>query len=108
MGENGLVLTLTLRGIKAGRSNLSLKTAEVLANDGQGTNIPAETVVAHIIVTKGIPGDLDEDGKVSLRDVSALVANWGTPKDAAADIDGDGIVDLRDVSILFSRYGGKK
>ena len=54
------------------------------------------------------PGDLDDDGLVTLDDLSILLSNFGTiaganPEDG--DLDGDGDVDLTDLSILLSNFG---
>lgn len=49
------------------------------------------------------PGDLNQDGRVDIRDFSILLSKWRT-SDAVADINDDGKVDIRDYSILFSNW----
>jgi hypothetical protein len=53
-------------------------------------------------------GDLNEDCRVDLADLSTLLARFGTPDGAApadGDIDGDGDVDLSDLSQLLANFG---
>ncbi|WP_255884424.1 dockerin type I repeat-containing protein, partial [Ruminococcus sp. zg-921] len=53
------------------------------------------------------PGDINEDGKVNLRDVIRLnqfVAGWNVKvNEGAKDVNGDGKVNLRDV-IRLNQY----
>jgi hypothetical protein len=55
-----------------------------------------------------IPGDLDFDGDVDLRDLTLLLAHYGIPSGATytdGDLDGDGDVDLSDLAALLATYG---
>lgn len=55
-----------------------------------------------------IPGDTDCNDCVNLRDLSALLSNFGTPSGASAaqgDADGDGDVDLGDLATLLGNFG---
>ncbi len=49
-------------------------------------------------------GDLNNDGSVSLQDLSMLLSNWGT-NNSSADLDKNGTVGLSDLSILLSHWG---
>ncbi len=49
-------------------------------------------------------GDINNDGSVSLQDLSILLSKWGT-NNATADIDKNGTVGLSDLSILLSHWG---
>jgi mannan endo-1,4-beta-mannosidase len=49
-------------------------------------------------------GDLNNDGKVDIVDLSILLSNYGTTN-ASADINNDGTVNVFDLSILLSKYG---
>jgi serralysin len=51
-----------------------------------------------------LPGDLNNDNKVDISDLSILLSNYGT-SNATADINGDGTVNVLDLSILLSHYG---
>lgn len=55
-----------------------------------------------------LPGDLDEDGCVSLSDLSLLLGSYGTASGAAysdGDLTGDGAVNLGDLSLMLEHYG---
>jgi hypothetical protein len=57
------------------------------------------------------PGDLNNDGAVSLSDVAVLLSHFGRPCDPApcasadGDLDRDGDVDLSDLTLLLSVFG---
>ncbi|HSW79343.1 MAG TPA: dockerin type I domain-containing protein [Candidatus Saccharimonadales bacterium] len=53
----------------------------------------------------GIPGDLNNDTKVSITDLSILLTAWGS-SNATADINHDGTVTITDLSILLSHWTG--
>ncbi len=105
MGQNGKVISLSLRAKAAGQADLTLTDTQLLANDGQGSNVSVATDTASFTVTTGVPGDLNGDGKVTIADVSVLVSNWGIPKNKDADLNGDGVVDVKDLSTLLTHIG---
>jgi hypothetical protein len=49
-------------------------------------------------------GDLDNNGKVDIIDLSTLLSNYGTTN-TVADANGNGTVDIIDLSIVLSNYG---
>ena len=51
-----------------------------------------------------LQGDLNNDNRVDVTDMSILLSNYGTTN-AAADVNGDGAVNVLDMSILLSNYG---
>ncbi|GAC1369778.1 MAG: hypothetical protein NVSMB39_1970 [Candidatus Saccharimonadales bacterium] len=51
-----------------------------------------------------LPGDVNNDGKVDVFDLSLLLKAWGS-SDPAADLNADGKVDVFDLSILLSHWG---
>jgi hypothetical protein len=54
-------------------------------------------------VTGGIAGDLNDDGKVDVYDLSQLLSAFNQPS-ATRDLNSDGTVTLTDVSVLLSNY----
>ena len=48
-------------------------------------------------------GDVNCDGKIDFKDMSALLAKQHG-KDKTSDINGDGVVDFKDISLLLSHY----
>ena len=56
----------------------------------------------------GIPGDLDGDGVVGVKDLLILLGEWGPCddcNDCVADIDGDCTVGVKDLLILLGNWG---
>jgi uncharacterized protein YkwD len=51
-----------------------------------------------------LPGDVNNDNKVDLTDLSILLSNYATTN-SSADLDGNSKVDIIDLSILLSNYG---
>src|SRR3989344_1133457 len=49
-------------------------------------------------------GDLNDDNKIDIFDLSILLSRWGTT-DAAADLNKNGTVDILDLSILLTNWG---
>jgi endoglucanase len=52
--------------------------------------------------------DIDRDGVVGIKDLSALLSQFGkqfTNFTNATDINGDGKIDIRDLSVLLAQYG---
>jgi len=50
--------------------------------------------------------DLDGDGVVNARDITALLAGWGPCVSCGADTNGDAFVDAVDLAAVLSRWGG--
>ena len=107
-GIAGQIMTISFKIMSIGDAVIGLDNAHVLANDGVGTNILADTTPARLTLLAPkiakIVGDTNGDNKVDLIDVSILLANYGTPKNKAVDLSGDGKVDVKDLSILLSRW----
>ncbi|MEE2680887.1 MAG: family 16 glycosylhydrolase [Planctomycetota bacterium] len=60
---------------------------------------------AEIDPIDSIPGDLDDDGRVSGSDLSILLADWGTTG-SRGDLDGSGIVEGADLTMLLANWTG--
>ena len=61
-----------------------------------------------IICDDPIPGDLDGDGSVGVKDLLILLGNWGLCadcKDCPGDFDGDCTVGVKDLLILLGNWG---
>lgn len=70
------------------------------------TTLDAAAVITAATPTStptNISGDLNNDGKINVFDLSTLLSRWGTA-DAAADINNDGTVNVFDLSTLLSHW----
>ncbi|MDF2461526.1 MAG: hypothetical protein K0S68_929 [Candidatus Saccharibacteria bacterium] len=78
------------------------------------TSLPQSILMAAAVVVIGVVvlattraatnnADLNNDGTVSVFDLSILLSKWGTA-DANSDISGDGAVNVFDLSILLARW----
>lgn len=107
-GSAGQVLNVSFRVKGAGVAIIDIKDAQVLANDGLGTNILAQVVPANLTLVPPVsqtnPVDFNGNGKVDISDVSILISHWGTSKDLRFDLNQDGRVDIKDLSILMSKF----
>lgn len=124
VSEIATVLTLTVRGKKPGRADLSFSHAEIFAHDGRGEPLVRETRTFTYTVVEPVPvartesrptiqsdiettyvptGDFNNDGMTSFADVSILAIQLLASYNARFDLDRDGAINLRDLSIIFSR-----
>lgn len=119
IGEH-LVATIKVEAKYTGNTEFLVRSAELLAGDGKGTPVKVsgtgdaskKTFViydqnedpAKITANLGlqITADIDGDGEVSLRDVSAFMASWHT-KDTTYDFNSDGRMNFVDFSIILAK-----
>ncbi len=80
----------------AGEDKTELKIARE-----DGTFLPSASLEG--TAQFGIVGDIDGDGKVSLKDLSAFMNAWQT-KSANHDFDGDNKMTFRDFGIILSKF----
>lgn len=103
----GKIFSIKLRAKKAGRGSVDFNSASVLANDENGTEIlKQKTGAKYTILDKNLPSpDLNNDGKVSMSDISILISAWGSSEieNHRYDMNQDGKVNLLDLSILISK-----
>lgn len=114
------VASIDLKAKKIGQSTLSATNVVLLAGDGKGSpvslgqlenskvnlyiydeNTKLESIGVNVAVR--ILTDIDGDGKVSLKDISAFMSAWGS-KDKAYDFNGDGKMTFRDFSIILADF----
>ncbi len=104
---NGEILTITFKPKKIGEAKIDFTNAEILASDGEGTNITGNKkgVVYSVIDNKPATYDFNSDGKIGITDLSILIFNFGSTNAPQYDLNNDGKVGLTDLSILISRMG---
>lgn len=119
IGEHKIA-TIDLSAKKTGSTQFNTKDVLLLAGDGQGTPVTTSqsndsTISLYVYdantnpddinvdVTVSLATDLDGDGKVTLRDISAFMAAWSN-KTKLHDFNGDGRMTFRDFSIILASF----
>lgn len=112
---SGTVLTIMIRPKKEGRTELSFTQAQVFAHDGKGSVLESEKRPFSLTIepTRGEgaapqdtpppSADFNQDGGVTLADISILAIQLLADYSARYDLDRDGNVNLKDVSIVFAK-----
>lgn len=119
IGEHKIAtIELTTKG--TGSSKFDASNVLLLAGDGKGTPVTmsksTDSSVSLYIYDKNtnpeninvkvdvrLVTDLDGDGKVTLRDISAFMAAW-SQKTSVFDFNGDGKMTFRDFSIILADF----
>ena len=108
IGTAGQIMAISFKAKGEGDAVIGIEDAQVLANDGFGTNILATTTPTHLTLLKPKVkreiADINGVGRIDLIDFSILLTNWGTSKNQRADLSGDSRTDVKDLSILLSKW----
>ncbi|WP_227793639.1 discoidin domain-containing protein [Paenibacillus guangzhouensis] len=110
----GDVLQLTFRAkpvTQPASGTVTVSHALVADDQGAETSIESASYLIKVsVVTPGIPGDTNGDGKVSIGDLAIAAANYGrTSQDPnwanikASDFNGDGKIDIEDLAEIAKR-----
>jgi len=119
VGEHKIA-TIELEAKQSGQSEFFAANVTLLAGDGRGTPVSVaesddSSVNLYVYdentdpsnigvdVAVSIVTDIDGDGKVSLKDVSAFMAAWSS-KQRLYDFNGDGRMSFRDFSIILADF----
>ena len=119
IGEHQIV-TVKFRAKVAGQYALEADDITFVAGDGNGTEVDAadrpvssltlfnfdENTSAdeiEIAIASGITTDLNQDGKVTLQDISAFMGAWNN-KQQLFDFNNDGRMTFRDFSIILADF----
>ena len=106
--QNGVLLNLTFEipeGTALGTTSISLSYDPDEVYNVVDQNVTFATISGGVEIVDFEYGDVDDNGKINLRDVTALkkhVAEWTgiTINQYAADVNADGKINLRDVTLL--------
>lgn len=116
-GEH-LIATVKARAKQSGRAEFSVTNPNLLAGDGSGTPVltgtPEQSRANVLVVEVGedptnfsadialhIITDIDGDGKVTLRDISAFLAAWHS-RSVVYDFNNDGKMTIHDFAIILA------
>jgi len=119
LGEHKIA-TIILSAKQTGQGEFSAAEVTLLAGDGKGTPIKVSNVADSSLslyiydentspndigvnVNVSILTDLDGDGVITLRDISAFMGAWFNPTETY-DFNGDGRMTFRDFSIILASY----
>jgi len=119
IGEHEIA-SIDLRALNTGLGTFEATDVVLLAGDGSGTpvkvsksldssvnffiydeNTDPETIAINVKVK--VVTDINGDGRVTLVDISAFMAAWGS-KNATYDFNSDGKMTFRDFSIILADY----
>lgn len=109
----GTIITLVIRAKKDGETSIGFSSSEVFANDGRGSMVQVnERAFVFTVAPKsdgGAPAatpvqsaDFNDDGRVTLADVSIFAVQLFASYHARYDLNRDGRMDLADLSIVFA------
>ena len=112
----GYSVSVRVGGVSVGSaitdSNGVAKVSYTIPASTKGSQLTAEfidetgtsTTALIQVVTGGLLGDIDGDGRVNSSDLGALLGSWGAS--GPADLDRSGEVDSADLGILFAGWTG--
>lgn len=103
---DGRVFAASFKAQEAGKAILAVKNGQLLAADGEGTNIISlEGTLTIYISTKGAASpDINNDGKLSIADANSLYLHTFRSYDPRYDLNGDGKLNWNDVRTLLAFY----
>lgn len=105
------IVELVFKAISGQSSGASvIVVTEALLGDGQGNEIEAGGSSLNVQVKAGIPGDLNQDGRLSIGDLAIAAAYYGITDSSpewtraqAADMNGDGQIDIADLAAIAAK-----
>lgn len=119
IGEHKIA-TLKVKALLTGEAKFVTNEVKLLAGDGKGTVVPADTRNGQVVTsvyevgsqpTVTVRGtgsiivitDIDGDGGVTLKDISAFMANWSSGE-RVFDFNNDGMLTFKDFSIILADF----
>lgn len=118
LGEHQIA-TINFRALETGQYDIQIDDVRFIAGDGEGTEVVAteaggtltmfnfdENTSAdeiQVAVQSSTPTDINEDGEITLTDISAFMGAWSN-KSRTFDFNGDGKMSFRDFSIILADF----
>jgi len=114
------LLTVNFRALESGQYRVRVAEATMIAGDGAGTDVPVRQQSGAILslfafdestsdeeirvaISSGIATDLNNDGAITLQDISAFMGAWSN-QSQIFDFNQDGKMTFRDFSILLADF----
>jgi len=103
---NGKIFSTKLKMQRVGMGTVTLKNPELLANNGEGTNVVSGySLIKFYVRAVGTPSpDINNDGALSIADVNSLYLKAFRAYNPAYDLNLDGKVSAADIRILISLF----
>ena len=119
LGEHKIA-SIDMRATGVGASTLQVSDILLLAGDGQGSEVinnsegtgkvqlyvydkNADPATIKALISVNIITDIDGDGRVTLKDISAFMGAWSS-KSVVYDFNNDGKMSFRDFSIILGDF----
>lgn len=102
-GGHGTVVVVSFRTLKMGKATISIKDGQLLAANGEGTNIisGSNSLTLYIRDQGKTSPDVNEDGTLSIADMNTLYLKTFRGYDARYDLNDDKKVSWADVKLLI-------
>lgn len=114
------IVSIKFRALQSGQYSISSTDVTFVAGDGSGDEIassenPANTTTMfnfdentsaeelEIAIASGITTDLNQDGRVTLQDISAFMGAWNNSSQLF-DFNNDGLMTFKDFSIILADF----
>lgn len=103
---HGIIFVVNFQVLKPGKTLLSMKEGELLASNGEGTNVTSGTNVLSVYArdARHASPDVNGDGVLSVSDANALYLKTFFAYDARYDLNSDAKVSWADVKLLISLF----
>ena len=103
---DGTVFVMNVLALKSGLATITLEDGQLLASNGEGTNIISGVNTLKLYVReRGAPSpDVNGDGELSVSDVNALYLKTFRTYDKRYDLNGDTKVSWGDVRLLLALF----
>ena len=100
----GTVFTISFHASKTGKAKLKVEEGELLAKNGEGTNIlsGSDTITLYVREQGHPSPDINDDGVLSLSDINTLYIKTFSAYDERYDINKDGKLNWSDVTALIA------
>ena len=105
-GNSGAIMTMSITAASSFSGPATIELKNSICAEAIGTRHVLENEVCHVNSNEipAIKGDVDEDGKVNINDITALInilLNGGNGSNSA-DVDESGKVNIDDVTVLIN------
>ncbi len=102
----GTIFIANFKVLKPGKTLLSIKEGELLASNGEGTNVTSGANILSVYTREAghASPDVNGDGMLSVGDANALYLKTFFAYDAGYDLNNDGKVSWADVRLLISLF----